>query len=202
MKTTIALVGPIAGGKGTVAEFLIRKGYSHFTYGEEVKKEILRRGLPLERAVYQDVSDSLRLEFGNAILAKRMADSVEQERLQGRAEKAIIDGLRHPDEVTWLKEHNRAYVIGVTASPETRFQRLLERSRPSDPITREGFYIADNRDRGIDQPEYGQQGDACLSVADILIENTETNESLEGKLREALVNLGIEGNPPSKEGRY
>lgn len=201
MKTTIALVGPIAGGKGTVAGILLEKGYSHFTYGEEVQKEIERRGLPLIRAVFQDVSDSLRLEFGADILARRIAAVIEQERLQGKAEKALIDGLRHPQEVGWLKEYYGTHVIGITASTEIRFQRLMERARPSDPITRESFDLVEQRDRGIGQPEHGQQGDACLRLADFVIENTETPEILEKKLQEVLINLGIEGNPFGKERR-
>ena len=83
MRSTIALVGPIAGGKGTVGDILIEKGYTPFTYRSVVQDEILRRGLPLERAVFQDVSDSLRLEFGTDILARRIAGVIEQERQEG-----------------------------------------------------------------------------------------------------------------------
>ena len=201
MRSTIAVIGPIAGGKGSIGELLINRGYSQFTYRAEVQKEVLRRGLPLERAAFQDVSDSLRVEFGADILARRIAASIEQARSQGSAEKAIIDGLRHPHEVQWVKDNFRTRVIGVTAPPEIRFQRLLTRARGSDTLTREGFELSDRRDRGIGQPEYGQQGDACLPLADFLIENTGTPGQLEQNLGEVLVSLGIEGPMRTRERR-
>jgi dephospho-CoA kinase len=200
MRTTIALVGPIASGKGHISELLKSRGFAHFTYGDEVRKEISLRGLPLERRVYQDVSDILRIEQGTPILAQRIASEIQRERQQGRANKAIIDGLRHPDEVEWLKTHFNTKVLGVTAPPELRFQRLLDRARPSDPGTREGFDVVEQRDRGVGQPDFGNHVDASLRLADIVIENTETPDILEGKLNLALVSLGIEGYPDFPEG--
>lgn len=202
MRTTIALVGPIASGKGHISELLISRGFSHFTYGDEVRKELRQRGLPHERSVYQDVSDILRVEHGSAILAQRIAAEIQGERQQGRANKSIIDGLRHPDEVEWLKRSFNTKVLGVTAPPELRYQRLRGRARPSDPDTRDGFDIAEQRDRGVGQPEFGNHVDACLSLADLVIENTGTPELLEAELNRALISLGIEGNPNHPEGGY
>ena len=200
MRTTIALVGPIASGKGHISELLKGRGFAHFTYGDEVRKEIHRRGLPLERSVYQDVSDILRVEHGTPVLAQRIAREIEVERQQGRANKAIIDGLRHPDEVAWLKTGFNTKVLGVIAPPEVRFQRLLDRARPSDPATRDGFDVVEQRDRGIGQPDFGNHVDACLSLSDIIIENTGTPEMLEDELNRALVSLGIEGGRNFPEG--
>ncbi|HXS15142.1 MAG TPA: AAA family ATPase [Candidatus Saccharimonadales bacterium] len=200
MKTTIALVGPIASGKGAISELLIKKGYAHFTYGDEVRKEIDRRGLPIERSVYQDVSDDLRVSLGTEVLAQRIAVSIEEKRANGQAEKALIDGLRHPDEVKWLKEHFSTVVIGVTAPIDVRYERLRRRGRPSDPTTRIDFDRAERRDRGVGEPAFGNRVDDCLPLADIILENTGTEQELAKKLKDAFVRLRIEGNAKDKEG--
>lgn len=203
MKISFALVGPIASGKGTISEYLIEKGFSHFQYGDEVRKEIRQRGLeiPNARESFQAMSDSLRLELGTTILAQRMAAGIQTLRDQGQAQNAIIDGLRHPDEVQWLKENFNTYVIGVIVPATTRFQRLVERGRPSDTLTLQGFEVAELRDRGINQPAHGNQGDACLALADTIIENIGTKNELEQKIQEILISKGIEGNTSNKERR-
>jgi dephospho-CoA kinase len=191
MEKTIVLVGPIASGKGTVAKMLARMGYAHFEYGDEVRKELALRGLPITREILQDVSDSLRLEFGTDILAQRIATSVGSLRSQGKATKAVIDGLRHPDEVQWLKKQLQAYVIGITIPSELRFQRLRVRGRSSDPKTSEDFAIAEQRDRGVGQPYYGNSVDECLPLANVIIANTGSREDLKRKLQETLIALEI-----------
>jgi dephospho-CoA kinase len=195
MKSTVALVGLIASGKGVVAEMLQKIGYTSFSYGREVEREIVARELPKERDTYQNVSDSLRAEFGADILARRIAASIELERVRGQAKNALIDGLRHPEELFWLRRHLDTKIIGVTAPDEIRFKRFLQRARQSDVLTREGFDFADRRDRGIGQPHHGQQGDACLSVVDCLIDNAGSVEELSAQLTSALTILTI--GPPA-----
>jgi dephospho-CoA kinase len=191
MISTIALVGLIASGKGTVAEMLQKRGYTSFSYGREVEREIAVRQLPKTRNVYQDVSDSLRAEFGPDILARRIAASIGSRRAQGQATRALIDGLRHPQELLWLQTHFDTKIIGVAAISELRFQRFMQRARQSDALTREGFDIADRRDRGKDQPYYGQQGDACMSLVDHLIENDGSVEELSDQVTIALRALDV-----------
>lgn len=103
----------------------------------------------------------------------------------------MIDGLRHPDEVIWAKKNLGAHIIGISASSDVRFQRVLRRNRIVDPKSPEGFAEIDQEDRqGLH--EYGNQSDACLRLADIIIENND--EDIEGykkRFNEALRSLSI-----------
>lgn len=199
MTIILGLTGPIASGKGTLADRLKSKGYVCISLSEEVRKEARCRGLPLIREVLQNIGDDLRIEFGNEILARRISKSIDELRTRGETQKIIIDGLRNPGEIFWLRKQYGMRVIGITADPEIRFQRVFERSKPSDPITREDFGKAEQRDRGIGQTESGHQVDACLVLADIVIENNGTYEELDENLQEILISFGIENVPRSKE---
>lgn len=197
----VGFTGPLAGGKSTLADRLMQKGYVYVSLSDEVRKEAARRGLPMIREVLQDVGDSLRVKFGNEVLAQRIGILIDEVREQGQTEKIVVDGLRNPGEINWLKEYFGMHVVGVVADPNIRFERMLKRAGASDPVTREDFDKVESRDRGVGQAEYGNQTDACLALADTIIENNGTLEELDVSLREALISLGIEGAPRFKEGR-
>lgn len=194
-RKVIGLTGPIAGGKGAVAEALKERGYAYYSLSNIVRVETLARGHVIQRKTMQDVGDFLRAEFGNHVLAERTANLIEGT----QSDRIVIDGIRNPAEINCLQQRLGARIVGVTASPERRFEFLLSRNRASDPKTKEEFDRLEQRDRGIGQDSHGQQVEACLRIADIVIENSGTLEGLKEKVQEALSSLGIEGGQPSKE---
>lgn len=190
-ESIVVLVGPIAAGKGTVANLLIEQGYVPFNYGDVIYVERTARGLPEERKNSNAVGAILRLQFGNDIIARKLGESIQEFRDKKMGKKILIDGLRHPDEVIWAKKNLGAHIIGINASRDVRFQRVLRRNRIVDPKSPESFAEIDREDRQ-DLHEYGNQSDACLRLADIIIENND--EDIEGykeRFNEALKSLGI-----------
>lgn len=127
--------------------------------------------------------------------ARSIAERIEQKRQLGESEKAVVDGLRHPEDILWLKKNLRAKIIGVTASSDIRFQRLITRARFSDPTAKVLFDNADAIDMGVGQPPEGDNITQCLELADTVIENVGSKESLHRKVEELLISFGIEGNP-------
>jgi dephospho-CoA kinase len=187
----IALVGPIAAGKGTAAELLIQQGYAPFNYGDVIYEERTALGLKEERKISNAVGAGLRLKFGNDIIARRIAGSIERFIEEEQGQKILIDGLRHPEEVLWVKENLGAQVIGVTALPEIRFERTLNRNRAVDPKSFEGFVEVDHEDRGIDSKTHENQSDSCVLLADIVIENNDDDlEEYKRKIHEGIQSLG------------
>jgi len=187
----IAVVGPIAAGKGTAAELLIQQGYAPFNYGDVIYEERTALGLKEERKISNAVGAGLRLTFGNDIIARRIADSIERFLEEEQGQKILIDGLRHPEEVLWVKENLGAQVIGITASPEVRFQRTLKRNRAVDPKSLEGFVEVDHEDRGVDSRAHENQSDSCVLLADIVIENNNDDlEEYQRKMRKGIESLG------------
>ena len=123
----------------------------------------------------------------SVIKARRLAESIEKFLEQKQRQKILIDGLRHPDEVTWVKENLQAQVIGVTASPEIRYERTLKRGHVVDSKSREGFTEVDYEDRGIGSKTHENQSDSCVLLADIVIgNNTDDLETCKKRISEGI----------------
>ncbi len=187
-KLIIGLSGYIGSGKGKIAKYLEQKGFAYISLSEIVREEARIRGFidkEFTRELLQNIGDDLRNNFSNSILAERAFKKAQN----SESEYVIIDSIRNPNEVKYLKTQNNFFLIGVIAPLKTRFQRMFRRKRSSDPQEWKEFIKADSRDRGIDQPSSGQQVEACIKLADFIIENSfseieQLNQKIESILTE------------------
>lgn len=194
MRSTLLVVGAIACGKGAITEMLVDKGYESLSASSFVHREAKRHGLPLPvtRDMYKETTYALRRAFGNDYFGHCFSEAIKELHLQGKGEKLVIDGIRHPDEAMVIKNNFSAKVLGVYANDEIRLQRYLARRKDMDVLTPEGFYFVDKIDRGLDQPSYGHNIDGCLALADQTVENN---------LSAAMIGLGLEGQARQIEGQ-
>ncbi len=171
----IGLTGTICGGKGTLATHLVDLGFNHFVLSDRIRDEIRARGQEITRTLLQDVGNELRNKFGGAVLAQRTADLMVE--VEGNV---VIDGVRNPDEIIFLRNILGASVLGVDAPKDTRCEWYLARakSRGEDGTTVADFERDNNRDLGIGEPDTGQQVGKCLDLADIVIENNGSKQDL------------------------
>jgi len=217
----IGLVGPIACGKGVVADYLIQKyGYSSFSLSSLLHDELKRRGITyFTRATLQDLGDELRRKEGEGVLAKRAIQQLKaesqklkacslqletynlqnknqanrkktEEKLQVTSfkfQKILIEGIRNPGEVAFLRTIPGFILIAVDASAKTRFQRILQRGKPWDPKDWKSFLKVDGRDREDIGNASGQQVRRCMELADARIEN----EGEKGEVEEAVKSLSF-----------
>ncbi|TSC96365.1 MAG: Dephospho-CoA kinase [Parcubacteria group bacterium Athens1014_10] len=183
----IGLVGPIASGKGEAAKFFQDAGFVYLSLSDRVREEAKNRGLALERETLQNIGDNLRKEFGKDVLAKKTAAMINNEETRN----IVIDSIRNPGEINFLKDKLDIFIIGITASRETRLEWYLKRNRDSDPKKAEDFYKVDSRDLGSGQEVHGQQVEACLEMSDLIIENNGRIEDLRKKLEEILKKFRI-----------
>lgn len=182
MKRVIGIVGPIASGKGVVIRLLKDKGYHVLSLSDLVRARAKEWGFSITRENLQNVGDSLRQKFGNAILAEIVAPEIPKNPKQ----KFVIDAIRNPAEVTFLKKECNAYIIGITASPKKRYELMKARGREYDPSSWEEFVKLEARDRGVGQEAHGQQVEKCLALADGIVENNGSLEDLEEKVQNFL----------------
>lgn len=175
MKIYIGIVGQIASGKEVFAEYLIKKyGFCTFSLSTVLHQELQKRGVTsFTRKTLQDIGDELRRVYGDAVLAKRAIEILNNDNLpagrQGRS--VVITGIRNPAEVMYLKKIPRFTLVAVRAKRKVRFQRVLWRGKPWDPKTWRDFYKTDRRDYGIGQEKSGQQVGKCVKLADHMLTN-------------------------------
>jgi len=166
----IALTGPIRAGKSTILNLLKEKGYKGYKFSDAINREIKKRGKKIERKLQQDIGNEFRKKFGGEYWAKEILKIAEND----KSELVVIDGVRNPYEIKYLKEKD-ALIIGVDADYKIRKKRFLANLKPSDLRNKEDFDKIERRDRGIDEEDFGQQAEKSLRLADKVIINNWDN---------------------------
>ena len=175
-KIYLGIVGSIASGKEAVADYLKKEyGFVSFSLSFVVHQERERRKIKeFTRQTLQDIGNDLRKKYGRDILARRAISYFNNL----KNTKIIIEGIRNPAEVKYLKTLPNFILIGVKTRKELRFKRLLKRAKPWDPRTWEEFLEIDKRDWGEGEDDSGQQVGKCLAMADFVLTNNGTKKEL------------------------
>jgi dephospho-CoA kinase len=188
----IAIVGPIAAGKTTVADIL-RDNYGFATYklSQGIYDEADRLGLDREdRVVLQDLGDKLRKEQGVDVLAKLAINKILRQAQDDKDAKFVIESIRNHNEVLRLQQElgDKLYVIAVDAPMEVRYERAVKREGQykEQHLSFEEFKKIAERDLGKESDEAGQNVIKCMQLADVKVDNSGTKEELEVKLKEII----------------
>jgi dephospho-CoA kinase len=179
----IGVVGQIASGKGTIGELISDKysGY-HLPLSDRLRELADSEGEPAphSRDALRRINNAIKPRFGNPVfvrwtikMAKRLATSYNW---------GIIstDGFRSLEETEYFKAQG-GILIAVTASFETRYQRMLERNRGADDFSREAFERSDAIEQEWINP--------IIGIADVVFSNEGSIEELEKKTAEYLESL-------------
>lgn len=189
MLKVFGVVGPIASGKGTVIKTLSEHGFRAYSTSDRIREEITKRGMEISRHNLTDVANELRQTLGPDILARQTAELIEKD----NPDLAVVDALRNPAEVTFLKEKLGAKIIGVVAPQEKRYEMFKSRGTNNAGInTWEEFKKHDDAELA-QAGDFKQQVAESLKLTNIVIENNGTEEELKQKVE----NL-IEAPSPSE----
>lgn len=184
-KTVLGLVGPIASGKGAVLEILRNKGYASYSLSDRIREEIKARNDEITRESLNRVSNELREREGTNVLARRTAEIIERD----NPINVVIDSIRNPAEVDYLKQRFNAKIIGVVADQRRRFEMFIARGANTGGVTTwEQFRELDDRELA-QAGDHKQQVRRCIELSGIVIENDGTVEDLKGKVELAFTNL-------------
>ena len=176
MKKYIGLTSPIQAGMWVVTDELKKYGFVHFSLADRVREETEKQGLVGDRRTWQIVGDVLRQNFGSDILAIQTLALIKDTNY----ELVIIDSIRHPAEIKYLREQlgDAFTLLGVDAPVKVRYKLMLERRRGVDVLDWEGFLETHKKDVGIGQGDSGQNVAASLELADLLIQHNGDLEML------------------------
>ena len=185
-RTIIGFTGPGSGGKGEISKYLVGQGFAYFSLSDILREVATKYKWSHSREVLQNLGDEMRAKEGADILARMTVAKNEFK----HADLVVIDSIRHPDEITFLKDFFDAKIIGVTASPETLFNRMKERNRDGDPKTFDEFLMMLARESGK-EGSTAMHVDKCLELADKVITNEGSKEDLIINANLALLEVGV-----------
>lgn len=195
-KLYIGLVGSLAAGKGVVADYFIKKyGFVSFSLSFIVHDELKKQGITsFTRKTLQDIGDDLRAKGGEGALAKRAVSILEKK----GSIRVIIEGIRNPGEVAFLKKQPNFVLLAVDGTRAIRFRRVLKRGKPWDPKDWKSFLKVDKRDHGDKGNAKGQRVRECMNQADYFLENNKDKDHLYKGIREVVADIAKK-NPAYKK---
>jgi dephospho-CoA kinase len=172
----IGLTGTNGAGKGEAAAFFIKKGYAYFSLSDVIREKLKAEGLEASRNNLIRKGNDFRKQGGPDILARLVMEKVH--------DRAVIDSIRNPKEVEYLKGQAGFILLALVAPAALRFERVQKRGRNESASTLDAFIKKEAQERS-DNPD-AQQLDRCLAMADRTIVNDGTLEELHRKLEELL----------------
>lgn len=161
----LGIVGTLASGRSLLAEHLARvHGFVHLSLSTQLYAEARQRGRRPTLAAMQELGNALRHANGSSVLADRLRGDIQE--LQ-RVSNLVITGIKNVAEVEALKRWSNFRLIAVDAPVERRYGWYLDANRLTEPdLSPAAFAEFDRRDRGVGEPPWGQQVDACMRLAD------------------------------------
>ncbi len=170
----IGLTGTNGSGKGEAAVYLKKKGYAYFSLSDVIRNELHKDGKEDSRDNLIQKGNELRKKHGPDILARMVMEKVEG--------KAVIDSIRNPSEVEYLRREKEFILLAIDAPVELRYERVKQRGRQESVSTLEEFIKKEKEE--MTDSEKGQQLHSCMKMADFMIMNDGALEDLHLKLEE------------------
>lgn len=175
-KIILGFTGLIACGKGTAAKYFADNyNADTFRFSTMLRDVMDRLYIPQTRENFQIISPALREAFGQDLMAKVIAEDVKN----SKAEMIVIDGMRRPADIEYLKKMPNFKMISIEVDIKTRYERLLKRGENTDDTekTFEQFQKEHEAETEIYIPE-------LMKRADITIDNNGTMEEFYKQLDE------------------
>ena len=172
----IGLTGSYAAGKDTVADFLVKKGFSYYSLSDLLRQELKKDGKKITRDQLIAKGNEMRIAYGAGVLAERIVKKLREEKPQN----AVVVSIRNPDEVKFLKTEKEFELWFVDAPLKMRFERAKKRMRPEDEVGFDQFKEQEKLENSEDAKS--QQLDKVALLADETIMNDSHLESLFGNV--------------------
>ena len=173
----LGVTGYIAAGKDEFCKILERKGFKHISLSDLLREILEEQGKEKSRENLTKLGSELREKEGDGALAKKALKKVKEGNW-------LVSSIGRVAEAEELRKNTDFKLIFITASQETRFERIKSRKRKGDTTTLEEFKKQEERE-AKGKNKY-REFDNLKEKADIIIENNDTIKELERKAKEVI----------------
>lgn len=162
----IGITGTLGAGKGTVVDYLVKqKGFDYYSVRQYIIGEIKKRGLPVNRDSMVITANDLREKNNPAFIVEELYKRAEKDK-----KDAVIESIRTPGEIDFLKQHGDFILLAVDADPHLRYERITLRQSSTDQVDFDTFIENEQREMTTIDPNK-QNLQQCIEQADILLIN-------------------------------
>jgi len=179
----IGITGSFCAGKDTAADYLVKKGFIHYSLSDVIREEADKRGIKKIRKNLQDLGSKLRADYGNSVLAEMAL------KIFNNNKDYVVTSIRHSAEVDALRKRQDFFLVHMYAPAKIRFKRMKERNREEDPKTFKGFLELEKKESQTKGS--GQQLVKCREMAKITVIHDKEFKELYNKLDRLVYDLRL-----------
>ena len=189
----IGLTGRNASGKGTVAEWLLARGFVYTSLSDAIRVWLREQGKEPSRDNLIWAGRTLRSQSGPGVLAERTLVALPT------GQDALVDSVRNPAEVEVLRRRPDFALLEVCAAEAVRYERLQARGRAGDAANLEEFRRQEQAELASGDAA-AQQLIATAALADYRVDNNGERADLELQLENLMSNWRVTLADPALPG--
>jgi len=176
----VGITGTLGAGKGTIADYLIGKGFAHYSVRDFLNEELTRQGLELNRDNQVALGNELRAEHSSSYIAEQLFDKANK-----LGKDAVIESLRTVGEIESLRKKGNFVLFAVDADAGVRYERVIGRQSETDKTSFQKFLDDEEREM-LNDDSSKQNISKCVGIADYRFVNNGTKAELYEKVQKVL----------------